>query len=72
MRVVIVDDEKLARSLLFEYLQKHSDVEIVGECANGLEAVKAVTEQKPDLIFLDIQMVSRCSISSAMTSMWFL
>jgi two-component system LytT family response regulator len=56
MRVVIVDDEKLARSLLCEYLQKHSDVEIVAECANGLEAVKAVTEQKPDLIFLDIQM----------------
>jgi len=56
MRVVIVDDEKLARSLLREYLQKHSDVEIVAECANGLEAVKAVTEQKPDLIFLDIQM----------------
>jgi two-component system, LytTR family, response regulator len=56
MRVVIVDDEKLARSVLREYLQKHSDVEIVAECANGLEAVKAVTEQKPDLIFLDIQM----------------
>ena len=56
MRVVIVDDEKLARSVLREYLQKHTDVEIVADCANGLEAVKAVTEQKPDLIFLDIQM----------------
>jgi two-component system LytT family response regulator len=56
MRVVIVDDERLARSLLREFLQKHSDVEIVAECANGLEAVKAVAEQKPELIFLDIQM----------------
>lgn len=56
MRVVIVDDEKLARSLLREYLEKHSDIEIVAECANGLEAVKAVAEQKPELIFLDIQM----------------
>jgi two-component system LytT family response regulator len=56
MRVVIVDDEILARSLLREYLQKHADVEIVAECANGLEAVKAVTELQPDLIFLDIQM----------------
>jgi two-component system, LytTR family, response regulator len=56
MRVVIVDDEKLARSLLREFLQKHSDVEILAECANGLEAVKAVAELKPDLIFLDIQM----------------
>ena len=56
MRVVIVDDEKLARSLLREYLQEHPDVEIVAECANGLEAVKAVSELKPDLIFLDIQM----------------
>jgi two-component system LytT family response regulator len=56
MRVVIVDDEKLARSLLREFLQDHPDVEIVAECANGLEAVKAVTELKPDLLFLDIQM----------------
>src|SRR5688572_9261662 len=56
MRVVLVDDEKLARTLLREYLHAHPDIEIVAECANGLEAVKAVTELKPDLIFLDIQM----------------
>ncbi len=56
MRVVIVDDERLARSLLREYLEQQPDVEIVAECANGLEAVKAVAELKPDLIFLDIQM----------------
>ena len=56
LRVVIVDDESLARSMMREYLQAHADVEVVAECANGFEAVKAVTELKPDLLFLDIQM----------------
>ena len=56
MRVVIVDDEELARSVLREYLQEHPDMQIVAECTNGFEAVKAVVELKPDLIFLDIQM----------------
>jgi two-component system LytT family response regulator len=56
LRVVTIDDEPLARSLLREYLQDHSDIEIIGECANGFEAVKAVVELKPDLLFLDIQM----------------
>jgi two-component system LytT family response regulator len=56
MRVVIVDDEELARKLLREYLGEYEDVEVVGECANGFEAVKAVTELKPDLLLLDIQM----------------
>src|SRR5438445_7332752 len=56
MRIAIVDDEDLARKLLREYLSAYDDVEIVSECANGFEAVKAVTELKPDLLFLDIQM----------------
>src|SRR5215472_1090529 len=56
LRVVLVDDEPLARSLLREYLHQHADVEIVAECGNGFEAVKAVVELKPDLVFLDIQM----------------
>src|SRR5205814_6281913 len=56
MRVAIVDDEELARSLLREYLTGFDDVEIVAECANGFEAVKAVTDLKPDLLLLDIQM----------------
>jgi len=56
LRIVLVDDEALARSLLREYLEEYPDIEIVAECANGFEAVKAVTEQKPDLMFLDIQM----------------
>ena len=56
MRIVIVDDEDLARKLLREYLALYDDVEIVAECANGFEAVKAVTDLKPDLLLLDIQM----------------
>ena len=56
MRVAIVEDEELARKLVREYLSDCEDVEIVAECANGFEAVKAVTDIKPDLLLLDIQM----------------
>ncbi len=56
MRVMIVDDEDLARGLVREFLQAHADIEIVAECANGFDAVKAITELEPDLVFLDIQM----------------
>ena len=56
LRVVIVDDEELARKLVREYLLEFEDVDIVAECANGFEAVKAVSEVKPDLLLLDIQM----------------
>jgi len=56
MRVLIVDDEHLARAVLREHLGAHADVDIAGECANGFEAVKAIAELQPDLVFLDIQM----------------
>jgi two-component system LytT family response regulator len=56
IRAVIVDDEELARQVLREFVAAHSEIEIIAECANGFEAVKIVTEQKPDLMFLDIQM----------------
>jgi two-component system LytT family response regulator len=56
MRVIIVDDEPLARAVLREHLAAHADVDIVGECANGFEAVKAIGELAPELVFLDIQM----------------
>src|SRR4051794_15148271 len=56
LRVVIVDDEELARGVLREYIGDLTDVEIVAECANGFEAVKAVSEFKPDVLLLDIQM----------------
>jgi two-component system LytT family response regulator len=56
MKAIIADDEELARRILREYLEKESGIEIVAECANGFEAVKAVAEHKPDVIFLDVQM----------------
>lgn len=56
IRAVIVDDEPLAREMLREYLAAEEDFEIVAECANGFEAVRAVTEHNPDVLFLDIQM----------------
>lgn len=56
IRTIIVEDEDLARQILREMLQPHPEVEIVGECANGFDAVKIVPELKPDLLFLDVQM----------------
>jgi two-component system LytT family response regulator len=56
MRVIIVDDEDLARQIIREYLAFSPHVQIVAECSNGFEAVKAIAELKPDLVFLDVQM----------------
>ena len=56
MTAVIVDDEALARQLLREYLHSTPEIELLAECANGFDAVKAITELKPDLVFLDVQM----------------
>lgn len=56
IRAVIVDDEDLARQILQEYLRAEEDIEVVAECTNGFDAVKAVAEHKPDLLFLDVQM----------------
>ena len=56
IRALVVDDEAPARHLLREYLSAHQEVEVVGECANGFEVLKAVAELRPDLLFLDIQM----------------
>lgn len=56
LRAVVVDDEALARSIVREYLEGHADIEIVAECADGFEAVRAVNDLKPDLLFLDVQM----------------
>jgi two-component system LytT family response regulator len=56
IQALIVDDETLARRLLCEYLRPHEDIKIVGECDNGFDAVKAISDLRPDLVFLDIQM----------------
>ena len=55
-KALIVDDEELARKLLREMLASHPEIESVGECGNWMEAVKAVAEHKPELLFLDVQM----------------
>jgi two-component system LytT family response regulator len=56
IKVILIDDEPLAQSIVTEYLRTHPQFEIVQCCNNGFEGVKAITEHKPDLIFLDIQM----------------
>jgi len=56
LRALIVDDEHLARQRVRQLLARESDVEVVGECCDGVEAVEAIERQKPDLVFLDIQM----------------
>jgi two-component system LytT family response regulator len=55
-KIIIIDDEPLARSIVKEYLQKHPELDIVQECNDGFEGVKAIQQYEPDLIFLDIQM----------------
>ena len=56
LRALIADDEPLARRLLREYLLPHADVSVAAEADNGLDAARAITDLKPDLVFLDIQM----------------
>lgn len=55
-KVILIDDEPLARSLLREYLEIYPDIEIVAECGDGFEGAKAISQYHPDLLFLDIQM----------------
>lgn len=56
IKVIVIDDEPLAQSILTEYLQAYPQFQIVQSCNDGFEGVKAITQHKPDLIFLDIQM----------------
>lgn len=55
-KVIIIDDEPLARSIVKEYLQKHPELQLAAECGDGFEGVKAIQQHQPELIFLDIQM----------------
>ena len=55
-KVVVIDDEFLARSLVKEYMKSFPQLEVVAECGDGFEGMKAIQEHNPDLIFLDIQM----------------
>jgi two-component system LytT family response regulator len=56
VRVLIVDDEPLARRRLTKLLRDDAEVEVIGECANGREAIAAIETKQPDLLFLDVQM----------------
>jgi two-component system, LytTR family, response regulator len=56
MNVLIVDDEPLAREEIRLLLQSEPDIEVIGECGNAIEAIAAIHRQKPDVVFLDIQM----------------
>jgi two-component system LytT family response regulator len=56
LRVLIVDDESPARRLLKRLLQNDSDLDLIGECSNGIDAARTIVASKPDLVFLDIQM----------------
>jgi two-component system, LytTR family, response regulator len=53
---LIIDDEELARELIKNFLKDQNDIRIIGECENGFEGARALSELKPDLVFLDIQM----------------
>lgn len=55
-KVILIDDEPLARLVIREYLEEYPEIEIVAECNDGFEGAKAISTYKPDLIFLDIQM----------------
>jgi len=56
LRTLIIDDEKLARDIVKKYASKIDSLEIINECGNGFDGIKAINSEKPDLIFLDIQM----------------
>jgi YesN/AraC family two-component response regulator len=83
IKVLVVDDELLARKRIRSLLSEHADIKIVGECVNGREAINAMHNLTPDLVFLDIQMPEinglqvignlddksvRCSFSSRLTA----
>jgi two-component system LytT family response regulator len=56
IKTLVVDDETLARERIISLLKKENDIEIVGECSDGEEALQKINSLKPDLVFLDIQM----------------
>ncbi|SMD03529.1 LytR/AlgR family response regulator transcription factor [Pedobacter africanus] len=56
MRTILIDDEPLARDVVKHYLGNFPDVEVLAECSDGFEGIKAIAQHQPDFIFLDIQM----------------
>ena len=62
LRVVIVDDEELARDRIHALVSGHDDVAIVGECADGATAIETIDRERPDLVFLDVQMPGKTGL----------
>ena len=56
IRTLLVDDEPAARARLSRLLAQDPEIELIGECRNGVEAVEAIGKHKPDLVFLDVEM----------------
>ncbi len=56
MKAILIDDEPLARALIKQYLLEHPSVEILAECSDGFQGLKAIQELAPDIVFLDVQM----------------
>lgn len=56
IKAILIDDEPLAIHVVKEYLSAHKNIEVVAECNDGFAGVKAISEHKPDLVFLDVQM----------------
>jgi two-component system LytT family response regulator len=56
VKTLVVDDEPLARALLVDLLKRDKDIEVIGECGNGTDALKAIRKMNPDIVFLDVQM----------------
>jgi two-component system LytT family response regulator len=56
IKAILIDDEPLARSMVKEYLLAHPEINVIAECNDGFEGIKAIAQYQPDLIFLDIQM----------------
>jgi two-component system LytT family response regulator len=51
IKAIVIDDEPLARMVVKEYLQTHKEIEVVQECSDGFEGVKAIQQHQPSLIF---------------------
>jgi two-component system, LytTR family, response regulator len=56
IKAIIIDDEELARKVILKYLENHPDIEVIDTCENGFCGLKSIQENRPELIFLDIQM----------------
>jgi two-component system LytT family response regulator len=56
IKAIIIDDEKMAREIIEDYLVENEDIEIVEQCSDGFSGLKAIQDKKPDLVFLDVQM----------------